>query len=130
MRAYLLIGLTACLPALLFAGCSKSPAGAIVKPVVVDSHLCQTALPYTTLSVAAYTVTIFEPNDPKSPDIWQGPVCVRSEVNQVDCGFDLSLVKSVKPTDDMKAIEVVTFSGSTSRTVRIELATCKLERLN
>ena len=49
-----------------------------------------------------------------------------SEANKVNCGFDLSLVKSVKPTVNMKEIEVVVFSGSnSSHTVRIVLANCQ-----
>lgn len=40
----------------------------------------------------------FEPNDPTTPGIWQGPVCFN--VNGADCGFDISLIEGVELTFD------------------------------
>lgn len=111
---------------LAMAGCTDSPP--TPKAISVNSHLCQSTKEYTTFAVGSYVIKIFEPNDLKNPDIWQGPVCILSEQNKVSCGFDLSLVKSVKPTADMKEIEVVIFSGSNSRTARITLSNCQLKQ--
>lgn len=108
----------------LLAACS---GGSESKPAVrVGTQLCDSTAPYTTLKLSDYTVRIFEPNDPQRPEIWQGPVCVASKTNNVDCGFELSLVKRVAPTADGDALEVSVFSGSNTRTVRIMLATCEL----
>lgn len=41
---------------------------------------------------------------------------------KVECGFELSLIKSVKPITDMNSIDLVVFSGSNSHTARITLA--------
>ena len=116
--------LATCLSLMLMAGCSGPPSEP--RAVNVDAQLCQSTKPYTTFIVGSYTVKIFEPNDSSNPDVWQGPLCISSESNKVNCGFDLSLIKSVKPTADTKALEVVVFSGSNSRTATISLANCQV----
>ena len=127
MNKLLIIGFSACLQIMLIASCSSSTSEKVVKVINVNTHLCQSAKEYTSSAVGPYTIKIFEPNDSKNPDIWQGPVCISSEANKVNCGFDLSLVKSVKPTENMKELEVVVFSGSNSHTVRIELGSCQVK---
>ena len=117
--------LATCLSLMLMAGCSGPPSEP--RAVNVNNHLCQSTKPYTAFTVGSYTVKIFEPNDSSNPDVWQGPLCISSESKKVNCGFDLSLIKSVKPTADMKAIEVVVFSGSNSRTATIPLANCQVK---
>ena len=127
MKKLLTICFSACLPVMLMVGCSGSPPETVAQIVNVNNHLCQSTKEYTAFAAGSYTIKIFEPNDSRNPDIWQGPVCISSEPNKVNCGFDLSLVKSVKPTVDMKEIEVVVFSGSSSHTVRIVLANCQVK---
>ena len=127
MNKVLTICFSACLPVTLIAGCSSSAPEAVAKVVNVNTHLCQSTKEYTASVVGAYTIKIFEPDDAKNPDAWQGPVCISSELNNVNCGFDLSLVDSVKPMADGKEIEVVVYSGSNSHTVRIELANCQVK---
>lgn len=108
----------------LLAACSGASES---KPAIrVGNQLCDSAAPYTALDVGDYRVKILEPNDLQRPDIWQGPICVTNKINNVECGFDLSLVKRVAPAADGNALDVAVFSGSNARTVRITLATCKM----
>ena len=125
LRIYFIV-----LSATAMAGCSGSVPDAVSKSVNVDSHYCQLTKDHTLLTVGAYTIKIFEPNDLKNPDVWQGPICVTSESSNVNCGFDLSLIKRVTPSADMQQIEVAVFSGSNSRTAKISLATCRLIYVN
>ena len=115
--------------ALLLTGCAVTPTKDVDKTVTVNSQLCQSMEGFTLSVVGPYQVRIFEPNDLRSPDIWQGPVCVESETKMVNCGFRLSLIKSVTPSSDMKSIDIIVFSGSNSRTARITLATCEIKFL-
>ena len=78
----------------------------------MNTQLCHATVDFTSRVVGPYTIKIFEPNDPKNPDIWQGPICVHSEIKKVDCGFALSLIKSVTPAQDRNSIDVVVFSGT------------------
>ena len=118
-------------PILMLIGCNgaqSKPADKRVadKPITVNTQLCHATVDFTSRVVVPYTIKIFEPNDPKNPDIWQGPICVHSEIKKVGCGFSLSLIKSVTPVQDRNSIDVVVFSGSNSRTARITLDTCKI----
>lgn len=114
------------LSAAAMAGCSGSVPDAVSRSVNVDSRYCQLTKDHTLLTVGPYTIKIFEPDSLKNPEVWQGPLCVTSELSNVNCGFDLSLIKSVTPVADMTEIEVVTFSGSNRGTASISLANCQV----
>lgn len=119
-----------CLFALMLMGCTAVQTEHTDGTVTVNSQLCKSGMDFTSSVIGHYTIKIFQPNDSKNPDIWQGPVCIESETRKVHCGFDLSLVKSVKPAGDMKSMDVVVFSGSNSHTARITLATCEIKFLD
>ena len=130
-RLYLSLGL----PILLLIGCNGAQTEPTDKriadtPITVNTQLCHATTDFTSRVVGPYTIKIFEPNDPKNPDIWQGPICVHSEIKKVDCGFALSLIKSVTPAQDRNSIDVVVFSGSNSHTARITLDTRKIKFLD
>ena len=118
-----------CLLVLILAGCTEAQSDRPSKTVTVNDQLCQSKMEFTSRAVGPYIIKIFEPNDAKNPDIWQGPMCIQSATKKVNCGFELSLVKAVKPALDLKSIDVVVFSGSNSRTARITLATCDIQFL-
>jgi hypothetical protein len=111
-------------------GCTDPTAHNADGAIKVHGQLCQSKMDFTSSVVGPYTIKIFEPNDSKNPDIWQGPVCIQSETKAVECGFELSLIKSVKPAVDLISIDIVVFSGSNSRTARIALANCEIKFLD
>lgn len=130
MNKLLLVYFKLTLTVLALVGCSDSQPHNTDKAVKVNSQLCQSKMDFTASVVGPYTIKIFEPNDSKNPDIWQGPVCIQSETKKVECGFELSLIKSVTPTTDMNSIDIVVFSGSNSHTARITLANCEIKILD
>ena len=111
-------------------GCKRAPTDAPHGPISVNSQLCQSSAKFTLVEVAGYTIKVFEPMSEKAQDIWQGPVCIENESLNLQCGFDFSLVKSITPTPDKQAIDIVTFSGSNSVTTRIVLRTCRPNKIS
>lgn len=119
-----------CLLGATLWGCERATIETPATPVSLNAALCESAATFTAIDVGAYTIKLFEPNEAKAPDIWQGPLCIESQSMKVACGFDLSLIKRVTPSSDGQAIEVITFSGSNSYTTRITLSTCHSGRVN
>ena len=82
---------------------------------------CQSDLPFTEKKLGNIKVKLFEPNDPSTPDIWQGPVCFN--VNDAECGLDISLIKGVE-LDKNGHVIVNAFSGSIAHIYTIDPVNC------
>ncbi len=89
---------------------------------------CPIEEPHTYLELAGYQVKIFRPNDIKSPDIWQGPLCIKRMVKQVYCQIDVSLIKEIKYESSAEQLVVTTFSGSNQEKFKIDVDACKFVR--
>jgi hypothetical protein len=68
-----------------------------------------------------------EPDDPNSPTVWQGPICISLNQGKFDCVLDISLVKEVRCLKQNNALMIIinAFSGSNAFEHLIDPYSCQ-----
>lgn len=91
-----------------------------------ESENCQIDGDFTSIDLAGYQVKMFNPNDLEQPDIWEGPVCIVNTKKNTACSSEISLIKSVRISNDEKYLLVNQFSGSNETIIKVAMDSCEL----
>ena len=100
-------------------------ASALLAGAASAADVCAVETPYTALAHRDFVIRLYEPDDLKHPEIWQGPICVYRPSATLVCGVDLSLLRDARV--EGQYLHITQFSGSNLQRVRMELATCRIE---
>lgn len=76
-------------------------------------------------TVGGKKLSLHEPDNPKQPTAWQGPLGIEDQRTRASCQADVSLITAAYGGEDAKTIIVVTYSGSLTYVRFLDLDTCK-----
>ncbi|MBV1869957.1 MAG: hypothetical protein KUG76_03535 [Gammaproteobacteria bacterium] len=87
--------------------------------------ICHSKKQHTLVLKSGYEIKIFAPNNAISPDIWEGPVCIRKVQEDNYCLKGYSLIKGIEIIPSSDEAEISIFSGSNSEIKRVKVKSCK-----
>jgi hypothetical protein len=75
--------------------------------------------------IANYKLTLIEPNDPKQPKAWQGPLIITDQRSGKSCEVGISLITDVYDVNGGNMLFVFSYGGSSRYINYIDPRSCK-----
>jgi hypothetical protein len=111
--------------AALFTQLGCSPQKPIALQKVSFSPVGATSPEKSEGKIANYRLMLVEPDDPKQPKAWQGPLIITDQQSGKSCEVDISLITDVYDVNGGSMLLVFSYGGSNSYINYIDPRSCK-----